>query len=70
MVLNLQAGSSPVTVILFLFAFLVLPMFTPALGNNGRSSSGDFPYSSKYGTKTLLRELPAEALDLALLAAR
>ena len=46
--LNLQAGSSPMTVIFFLFAFLVLPMFSPALGNDSRSSSGDFPYSPKY----------------------
>jgi hypothetical protein len=43
---NLQAGSSPMTLILFLFALFVLPMFTSALGNDSRSLSGDFPYSS------------------------
>jgi len=47
-VLSLQAGSSPMVVIVFLFAFFVLAMFTPALGNDSRSSSGDFPYSPKY----------------------
>jgi haloalkane dehalogenase len=35
-------------VIVFLFAFFVLAMFTPALGTDSRSSSDDFPYSPKY----------------------
>jgi hypothetical protein len=47
-VLNLQAGSLPMTLIFFLFALFVLPMFTPVLGNDSRSSSGDFPYSPQY----------------------
>jgi haloalkane dehalogenase len=47
-VLKLQGASWLMTVIFFLFAFCVLPMFTPALGNDNRCSSADFPYPPKY----------------------
>jgi pimeloyl-ACP methyl ester carboxylesterase len=47
-VLDIQAGSSPMIVIFFLLAFFVLPIVTPALGNDSRSSGVDFLYSPKY----------------------
>lgn len=46
--LDIQAGSSPMIVIFFLLAFFVLPIVTPALGNDSRSSGVDFLYSPKY----------------------